>query len=172
MNAKRLSNQQRSRLEKSVQAGLDTAGRTLRMLLGGEIRLGIVSAGTEFPGVAVRLGLSGALAGGVSILLPETLALAIAETLLRNGQVSLLNEEARSAIMEFGNILASAFVVHFDQQQGLRTLPTTPALSLVRQEPLRFDGLFCADFYWSSCLERGQVLIGFEGSALDILLAG
>ncbi|WP_020678203.1 chemotaxis protein CheX [Geopsychrobacter electrodiphilus] len=172
MTRQKLNTQQLLRLERSVQAGLDAAGKTLKMLLDGNIRIGIITPEVSLVGVCVSLGLNGALTGGVTILLPEMLAVEIVKKLTADAHPSLLDEQARSAIKEFGNILASAFVVHFDQHQGLRTMPTPPDLSFVRQDPPVFDSLFWAEFYWSSCLERGQVLVGLDSPALDILLAG
>ncbi len=171
MAPEKLNPQQQLRLNKSIQAALDRAAASLKMMLGGEINIGIAPASLRTPGVDVRLGLSGALEGGIYIDLPEKMALEVVKTLMAGQDLSLLDEAARSVLMELGNVLASVFVGYFDQYRGLRTLPTPPELSLAPLDIPDFAAFFSAEFSWSKSRERAEVLVGLERSALDILLA-
>lgn len=168
----KLNRQQKLSLNKTIQAALDRSAAALKMMLGGEINIGIGPASLRNSGVCVSLGLCGALEGGIYIDLPEKMADEIVKTLAPGQEMSLLDEMARSVLMELGNVLASVFVAYFDQYRGLRTLPTPPALSLVPLDIPVFSELFSAEFTWSKSMERAEVLIGFDRSALDILLAG
>ena len=167
----KLNSQQQLSLNKTVQAALDRSAASLKMMLGGDIRIRIAPASLRTPGVCVQLGLRGALDGGVYLDLPETMAVEIVKTLTAGKELSLLNETARSVLMELGNVLVSVFVGYFDQYRGLRSLPTPPALSLVPLDIPAFAESFIAEFVWSKCRESAEVLIGFERSSLDILLA-
>ncbi len=171
MSVERLSGQQRCRLSEILQHGLDQAALTLRMMLGGEVSIRIISPFLRPPGVCVRLGLTGALEGGLYLDLPEHMAVEMVKTLTAEQELSLLDEAARSALMELGNVLASVFVGYFDQSRGVRTLPTPPELSLVPQELPEFAGFFSAELSWSKCREKAEVLVGLQKSAIDILLA-
>ncbi len=172
MAPEKLNSQQRARLNRSIQAGLDLAATSLKMMLGGEIHIGVVTSSARPDGVSVRLGMSGALEGGLYIDLPENMAVKIVKTLSAGREISLLDDIARSSLMELGNVLASVFVGYFDQYPGLRTLPSPPDLSLVPLDIPVFAGLFHAELCWTKSSERAEVLIGLERSALDILLAG
>jgi len=163
---------QRTRLERIVQVGLSHAAVTLKPLLGDELLIRVSAEPFRPSAVAMRLGLKGALPGELLIALPENLAQALVKRLTAAEELSLLDEQARSALMEFGNILASAFVGYYDQNHGLRTLPTPPDLSLVALDIPAFAGSACARLSWHRQQPPGLLLIGFEQSALDILLAG
>ncbi len=171
MASELLSPQQRIKLNKTLQAGLDRAARALKAMLGGEISIGIVPPALRPPGVCVWLGLNGALEGGIFVALPEAMAVEIVKTLSAGQDLSLLDETARSVLMELGNILASVFVGYFDQCRGLRTLPTPPELSLVPLDIPEFEGFFSAELRWSKSREPAEVLVGLHRPALDILLA-
>jgi CheY-specific phosphatase CheX len=168
----KLNPQQQLSLNKTIQAALDRAAASLKTMLGGEISIGLAPAALRPSGVSVSLGLTGALEGGIYIDMPEKLAVEIVKTLSAGRDLSLLDETARSILMELGNILASVFVGYFDQNRGLRILPTPPELSLVPHEVPDFAGVLSAEFFWSKCHERAEVIVGLERSALDILLAG
>ncbi len=166
-----LNAQQLSNLGDRLQRGLDQAAASLQMMLGGNIQIQIVSPSMRTYGVNVRLGLVGALEGGFSIDLPENMAVEMVKTLTARADLSLLDEEARSALMELGNVLASVFVAYFDQNYGLRTLPTPPEISLVPLDLPEFDSFFSAELRWNNCKEKAELLLGLQKSAVDILLA-
>ncbi len=166
-----LSSQQRQQINKTLQQSFDQVAISLRMMLGGEISLRVTTPFLRPAGVQVHLGLTGALEGGLYLDLPEKMALEVVKTLTAGRDLSLLDESARSALMELGNVLASVFVGYFDQSRGLRTLPTPPELSLVPQELPAFTEFFTAEFNWSKSQEKAEVLVGLKKSALDILLA-
>lgn len=166
-----LSTQQRAGLSRALQTGLDQAARTLGTMLGGEVEIRLTSAGLRSPGVCVWLGMTGALPGGLYLDLPEQMALDIVKTLTAGSDLGLLDEAARSALMELINVLGSVFVGHFDQKFGLRSLPTPPEISLAQLEIPPFCHLFCASLSWSGSQESGELLIGLEQPAVDILLA-
>lgn len=168
----KLSPLQRTSLNKTMQAAFDRAAATLALMLGGEVSLALATRPLRCPGVCVRLGLAGALEGGIYVDLPEKMALALVRKLTSGGEPSLLAEASRSVLMELGNILASVFVAYFDQYRGLRTLPTPPELSLVPFDVPDFAATFCAEFRWNNCREQGSLLVGLDDAALAILLAG
>lgn len=170
MTSQVISSQQRLRLNQTLQAALDQVANSLRMMLGGTINIRIVPPVMRTPGVSVRLGLTGALEGGLHLDLPEGMAVEMVKTLTNGQDLSLLDEVARSALMELGNVLASVFVGYFDQNRGLRTLPTPPEISLVPLDTPEFAGIFTAEFSWEKCQERAEVLIGLQKSAIEILL--
>jgi len=170
--AEKLNSQQQLSLNKTIQAALDRSAAALKQMLGGEIRIGVASASLRPAGVCVRLGLNGALEGELYIDLPENMAVEIVKTLTDGRELSLLDEVARSILMELGNVLASVFVGYFDQYRGIRTLPTPPELSLVPRDIPVFAEVFIAELSWSKSRQQGEVLIGLERSALNILLAG
>ena len=169
--AQTLGNEQKKRLYGALQAGLDQSAAALRMMLGGRLEIRPRSPVLKESGIQVRLGLHGALEGGVHIDLPEQMADQVVKRLTGRAELSLLDDQARSSLMELGNILASAFVAHFDQSRGIRTLPTPPQLSFVPREIPEFPLCYTAELYWSDCTERGEVLICMQQSALDILLS-
>ncbi|MCF6178319.1 MAG: hypothetical protein L3J63_02870 [Geopsychrobacter sp.] len=170
MAREKLNRAQRAQLARITQAGLSHAAATLKQMLGGEIRIQVTEEPFRCAAVLIRLGLRGALPGELFIALPENLAQGLVKRLTAESDLSLLNERARSALMEFGNILASAFVGYYDQNHGLRTLPTPPEMSLVPLDIPTFDSSVCASFSWSTGQVRGDLLIGFEQPGLDILL--
>ena len=165
----KLNSPQQRRLHKMIQIALDRSAAALKIMLGGKIKIGLVRAPLQTPGICVRLGLSGDLKGDIYIDLPEKMAVEIVKTLTAGDELSLLDEAARSALMEMGNILASVFVGYFDQHHGLRTLPMPPEFSLAPIDIPIYAEYFTAEFFWGQSLERAGVLIGLERSALDIL---
>ncbi len=169
MNGK-LNQQKQQQLEKVLRGALVEVAATFERMLGGEIRIHMCAPAFPLQGVGVQLGMTGALEGGFYLDLPEKLALELVKRLTGTGDLSLLDETARSALMEFGNILASVFVGHFDQHRGLRSLPTPPKISLVPLVVAEFAGFCGAELRWSSCQERAQLLIGLGRESLDILL--
>jgi CheY-specific phosphatase CheX len=171
VTAEILSSQQRIRLSEMLQGGLDQTATTLEMMLGGEISIRIKPPSLRNPGVCVWLGMTGALDGGLYVDLPEQMAVELVKTLTVGQELTLLDEAARSALMEFGNVLASVFVGHFDQKRGLRSLPTPPEMSLVPLDMPDFAGFFSAELSWSKCQDKAEVLVGLQKPAIDILLA-
>ncbi len=172
MTSDKLDSRQKLSLNKTLQAALDRSAASLQLMLGGEINIGMTPTASRTPGVCVRLGLTGALEGGIYIDLPEKMAIEIVKSLTAGRELTLLDEVARSILMELGNILASVFVGYFDEHRGLRTLPTPPDLSLVPLDIPIFAAFFSAEFRWSKSQERAKVFVGLDQSALDILLAG
>lgn len=170
MSADKLGTQQREKLGKALQGAMEQCAATLGMMLGGDVRIVHQPPVLRASGVRVWLGLNGALEGGVFLDLPEPMALDAVKRLTAGTAISLLDETARSALMEVGNVFASVFVAYFDQNRGLRTMPTPPELSLAPRELPDFDGFYTAEICWSSSAEKAELLIGFEASALEILL--
>ncbi len=103
--------------------------------------------------------------------LPEEMAVEIVKTLTTGRNLSLLDEVARSALMELGNILASVFVGYFDPYPRLRTLPIPPEMSLVPLDIPPFAGIFSAEFCWNKSQQRGEVVVGLDRAALELLLS-
>ena len=162
---------EQARLREIMQTGLEQSLATLRTMLDGRIEFRPQEPVWKNAGVKIQLGLHGALEGGMYIELPEHMADEIVKRLTAGKAQSLLNENARSALMEVGNILASVFVAHFDRSRGLRTLPSPPQLSFAPLELPQFAFCYAARLCWSQCPEQGEVLIGMQQPALDILLA-
>ncbi len=170
MTAK-LNSQQRLRLDRTMQTALDSTAVSLRMMLGGEVKIGLARVSSLEPSIIVRLGLRGALTGKFYIDLPENMAIEIVKTLTAERDLPLFDKMARSALMEMGNVIASVFVSYFDQHRGLRTLSTPPELSFVPLDIPVFAKIFTAQFFWSRIQNPAVISIGLEQSALDILLA-
>lgn len=81
-------------------------------------------------GIGVKLDVSGDIGGQLLLFLGEDSARWLAEQLL--GQPvpgDLLSEPSHSTLREIGNIVASAFLASFDDQLGLRSLPSPPTLA-------------------------------------------
>lgn len=166
----KISPQQQKNMTRVLQPALDQVAATLGMMLGGGVR--IVQAPPELrpAGVCVWLGLEGALKGAIYLDLPEKMASDAVKRLSGGGELSLLDETARSILMEIGNVFASVFVAYYDQNRGLRSLPTPPALSLVPLDIPEFDGVFSAQLNWGERSDRTELLIGLEKAAIDMLL--
>ena len=166
----RLNQQQQKQMERVLQGALEQSAKSLGMMLGGEVRINLSRFGPVPNEVCVWLGLEGALAGSVSLFLPEDMALAMVKRLSGGAELSLLDETARSMLMELGNVLASVFVAYYDQHRGLRTLPTPPGISLVPHPLPEGQNLFAAKLRWSGQETAADLLIGLDKSAVEILL--
>lgn len=165
----RVENRSQSAAKMAVQSGLERAAVAVSVMLDNPVSIRLGSERPPAAGVSIWLTLKGALPGSMCLCLPETLALALAKRLNRTTVLTLLDEMARSALMECGNVLASTFVACFDERYALRTLPLPPTFSLV---PLRlpdFPVVFDAQFAVEFCQSQGQVLIGLETTAVSAL---
>lgn len=165
-----LSPRRRKEMEKILHGSLERAAATLGMILGDPVHIIQVPPQRKPSGVSVWLGLEGALAGGVCLDLPENVAIDAVKRLNGGVELSLLDETARSMLMELGNLLASVFVAYYDQKRGLRTLPTPPTLSLASFDMPEYDALFSAQVGWGGLTDNAELLIGLDTSAIDMLI--
>lgn len=162
-------NAPQSAAKMALQPGLERAAAAMSMMLNAPVSIRLGSKRPPVAGVSIWLTLKGAMPGGICLCLPETLALALAKRLTRNSVVSLLDEMDRSALMECGNVLASAFVACLDERYALRTLPMPPTFSLVPLRLPEFSMSFDAEFTVEFCRIRGQVLIGLDAAGVFAL---
>lgn len=166
----KLNPQQRKQMQRVLHGALEQMAATLGMMLGDDVQIDQSQAQLRPMGVCVSLGLEGALSGAVYLDIPENMAVDAVKRLNAGVALSLLDETARSVLMELGNVLASVFVAYYDQNRGLRTLPTPPSLSLVPLEIPEFEGLFSAQVRWGGFDDNTELLIGLRQSAIDMLL--
>jgi len=155
----------------ALQRGLEQAATALATMVKDPVSIKLGSGRPPLVGVSIWLTLQGALPGAICLCLPETLALELAKRLTQTRDLSLFDEMARSALMECGNLLASAFVAYFDESCGLRTLPSPPRLSLVPWQLPPFTEAFAAEFAVDFCQIQGQIFIGLDTAALQALAA-
>jgi hypothetical protein len=153
----------------ALQSGLERAAAALTVMLHNPVSIRLGPERPPLAGVSIWLTLTGATPGGICLCLPETLALELAKRLTRSSVLSLLDEMARSALMECGNVLASAFVAWFDERYALRSLPLPPAFSLIPLQLPDFSVVFDAEFAVEFCQIRGQVQIGLDAAGVCAL---
>jgi len=168
----KVGNKPLSAREIALQRGLEQAATALAAMLNDRVSIKLGSGRRPLlVGVSIWLKLKGALPGSICLCLPETLALELAKRLTQTRDLSLFDEMARSALMECGNLLASAFVAYFDESCGLRTLPSPPLLSLVPLQLPDFAEAFTAEFAVEFCQTQGRVFIGLDSAGLRALSA-
>jgi chemotaxis protein CheC len=95
-------------------------------------KFGEIAGSPDEMTVGVFLGVSGDASGHVVLLWPIASALRLADQLLERpaGATSLLDELECSALMEVGNILASAYLVAVSDLTGLLLLSSPPAIAV------------------------------------------
>lgn len=125
--------------------GLSRAADAISRMLGCRLRLMLTevhspasravppwTTDVERPSVALlRVSVGGDGHGRILILLPVHALHRILHALLgTTGEAGELTEIGRSAVQEFGNLLASSFLSEVGDRLGRRLLPSPPALSL------------------------------------------
>jgi chemotaxis protein CheC len=128
-------------LRELATAGLGHAATALGSLIGKRVDLDAPSAAVvarpqladrggdpQRPVVAITLDFTGGESGRILLLLSPAAARALSELLLGGRTEGELDEAARSALSEVGNIVASACLNAIGQASGLRLLPSVPRL--------------------------------------------
>ena len=127
-------------LRKISRQGMEQAAGTFSRLLQQPVSIQVIDAWMSdqsknkplpaIDGIGVYMAIEGDFSGGLLLFLVDNCARGLTAKLLRcEPLLELLEEPASSTLKEIGNIIASAFLASIDDQLGLRSLPTPPALS-------------------------------------------
>lgn len=117
-------------LSELVRARVDISVPTADIVPIGKISS--IAGDTDAVVVAVYLRVTGDAPGHVALLWPEGSALLLADRLLErpSGETEVLGELECSALVEVGNILASAYLTALGNMTGLRLLSSPPGMAV------------------------------------------